>query len=102
MSNVIRKPEKTNVGDPTLEKMQSGAINQWSSLKNHPLLNGRLIEDITLFTTASSYEHRLNRVPKGYFVVKANDNATTSSTGSDDKFIKLRANGTVTVSIWVF
>jgi hypothetical protein len=69
-----------------------------------PFLDGNLIEDVSLSTTATEVAHGLGREPVGYFIVKANaavDVYDTTST-TPKVTIKLTASTTATCNIWIF
>jgi hypothetical protein len=70
-----------------------------------PILNGSLIENVILSTTATKISHKLGRPFTGFIVVKKNANVDIwmdSSAVDNSLFIPLDASGTVTVSLWVF
>ena len=102
----IKKLQKDNFKDQNLETTQSNSESLWNDIRNHPLLKGRLIENIEITTASLNVEHKLNRKPRGYIVVKKNaninifDNALSDSLAK--KFINLDASGSGTITIWVF
>lgn len=72
-------------------------------LANSILLDGILLEDIPLTTTATRVYHRLNRPIRGYFVVFAEDDTRVWVGGENNlQFVELTANATRTVNLWVF
>jgi hypothetical protein len=78
----------------------------WEDVQNIPLLNGRLIESLSLSATVTNVEHELDRDYKGWIITDLDANQTiyrdTSSTLNANKFLPLLASGAVTASIWVF
>lgn len=89
-----------------LNQVQSNVEQAVAEVIKNPLLNGRLIEDVALTTTASKIEHKLGRTPRGYLIVKRSANAqvydSLASEGSPDLFLPLTASANVTVSLWIF
>lgn len=104
-STTIKRFQKDNFQDDNLESVQTNTELLWNDLRSHPLLKGRLVENIQ-FNAAGSFEyqlaHKLNRMPKGYIVVRNNSNFPVYDAGIDKKFIYLLADGTATITIWVF
>jgi hypothetical protein len=71
-----------------------------------PILEGRLVTDISVGTTATDVAHKLGRPYRGWWVVD-NDTAATirrdaSSTADNAVFLTLIASSAATVSLWVF
>ena len=73
-------------------------------LSTIPLLNGRLIEDVALTTSATAIEHGLGREPTGWFLTDISAAATVHSTASTlpKRFLNLTASSACTVNLWVF
>lgn len=94
--------QKDHFGNEQLEAIQSNVASIDSGFRNHPLLKGKLLESVAVSTTAIKLQHKLQRAPKGYFVVKSNANITVHDTGVDKQYINLVASGTAIVSLWVF
>jgi hypothetical protein len=65
-------------------------------------LDGTLLQNILLTTTAKTVPHSLKRMPIGFFVTKLNANAVIYSTSMNVNNISLTASATATVDIWVF
>lgn len=73
----------------------------------NPLLNGILLENITIpGVTLTRVNHPLNRPYRGYIVVYQNAETVlwVDETGNAerDKYLGLMSSATVTVSLWVF
>jgi hypothetical protein len=94
--------QKDNFRDENLEMVQSNSGTAWSSLKNHPMLSGRLITDVEVSATEVLVAHKLGRVPKGYFLASATTPIVIYTTGMDNKFLKIASSGPDTISLWVF
>ena len=72
-------------------------------LANIPLLDGRLLEDVALTTSASRVYHNLGRPVVGFWVVWTEGDTRVWVDGlNTSTFIELRANASSTVNLWVF
>lgn len=93
-SNYIEKTELT-------EK-----IKDWTDqIINIPILDGVLLENITLNTTLKNVQHGLKRNVRGWIVVKQNADVNIyddAPSYNNNQFIKLKATAEVKVSLWVF
>jgi type IV secretory pathway ATPase VirB11/archaellum biosynthesis ATPase len=69
-----------------------------------PIMNGRLVEDVSLSTTATQVSHKLGRAYRGWIITNIDTAATlhVSSETSSDKFITLIASAPCIASLWVF
>lgn len=74
-----------------------------------PLLQGRLIEDVSLSGSSASnlIEHKLNRAYRGYILVTQTANSViyddTSNSGENNElYLNLKTTTAQTVSLWVF
>jgi hypothetical protein len=69
-----------------------------------PLLNGTLVENLVVTNGTVAVGHGLGRTPRGYIVVKrsADVRVWDASTAATVNLLHLQANGTATVSLWVF
>ena len=94
--------KKDNFQDENLEQIQGNSQEIWNSIQNHPILKGRLITDISVSTSSTSVAHKLGKKPKGYFLASSSASVTIYTTGKDDKFLKITASGSATISLWVF
>ena len=90
--------------DTFLNRVQNNMVVFGNQFLNNPLLDGRLIEDVSLTTSETSIEHKLDRDYRGWLIVNKNaaQDVYVSSTTLKSRFLKLTAGGAVTVSIWVF
>jgi hypothetical protein len=67
---------REHTGDPQLDRMQAELGKLRAILANCPFLEGALVEDVLVDTTATFVRHRLGRVPKGVIVLRSsNDSA---------------------------
>lgn len=71
-----------------------------------PIMDGVLLEGVSLSATAVDTPHKLSREWRGYIVMSLSAGETVFaarvSATSDASFIRLTATGAVTASIWVF
>lgn len=83
---------------------------KWASSLNpllaNPLMNGRLLEGVTVASGANTVNHGLARKLRGYFVVRNNSAVTfydsQSSNQRPDLTLLLNASGAATISLYVF
>ena len=73
-------------------------------LAQNPLLQGRLIEDVELDSTAVLVPHKLNRAYRGWIItdIDADVNVYNADTPLFESYIALVASGPCVVSLWVF
>lgn len=107
MSNSTLFPFKTiNLKDQDISRIQSNITQTFNSILNKKILDGQLLEDIDLTTSFQNIEHKLNRAVIGYIVVKRNaDSRVWDNEANNTKkelFLTLKANVSVTVSLWIF
>lgn len=67
-----------------------------------PLLDGRLITDVAVATTATSIPHKLGRQPLGWVLTDQDTAATVRRSAWDAKHLTLIASAACTVGLWVF
>src|SRR5688572_1554112 len=95
-----------HTGNILIDLNQMDILQALKQLGSLSILQGQLIEDIALTTTAISVPHSLNRPVSGFIVVKKNANVdiwyNSASTADTSLFLPLDASGTVTASFWVF
>jgi len=79
-------------------------ITTLNDIIDNPIINGILIENVTVNTSQTSIEHKLKRPYKGFVVVSQNANANIWVAADSDKqaYLKLISSATVVVSLWVF
>lgn len=73
-------------------------------LADNPLLQGRLIEDVSLSTAETLVPHKLGQAYRGWIITNISASATVyeSSTALTGSFLALKASGSCTASLWVF
>ena len=103
----IRSFERINVTDPEVQNLQYRLEETLRPVTDSSIIDGRVIEDITLASgTTSKIAHKLGRKLIGWVVVGKNAAQHVYDVNSGktdlDTYIYLTAGGTVTVNIWVF
>lgn len=101
---VIKVPVKHFFKDKNLEKFQDDVDVAFEVLSKIPFLDGILLKDLSLSTTATNFPHKLGRKWVGYLITKKDDNARISYQGIDNNeiYIKLISSIDVLVDVWVF
>lgn len=100
-------PEGDDINKIDVARVQD-RFEEWvNKLKTEvPILDGVLLEDLDLTTTAADFTHRLDRKWRGYIVTRQDAAqivfAARVSTAADTNFIRLDADGAVNVDVWVF
>lgn len=92
----------TNNAD--LNRVQDNIVLFTTPITNISILDGALVEDVSLSTSETKVNHTLQRKPIGWIIVKkdAAQDVYESGSTNQDRFLSLTATGTVTVSLWVF
>ena len=95
---------KQGGGSDEVFRAQSNVEAAYGGLAKTVLLDGVFLENITVNTTETLVEHKLNRPFRGYIICKNNTFCDLKSTDTQDvtKFITLQASATCVVSLWVF
>ena len=74
-----------------------------TNLNSNPLINGRLLKNIDVLSTADkTIDHGLGRIPNGYIVVSKLANCDLIFKSSNTLTITLRSSASTTISIWIF
>lgn len=98
--------KKIGTDDLILDKFQTNVDQVLTSISSRRIIDGILLRDIVLTTSALLVPHLLGHPIDGYIVVKSNANAVVyddeATNTIKDRFIKLLASATVTVTLWVF
>lgn len=93
---------KIRTQDKDLVSLQNALARIFLDLLGLEILNGRLIEDVVVTTSTVTVDHGLNRVLKGWIVVKKNADRRVWQTSITSTQLVLDSSATVTVSLWVF
>lgn len=84
--------------------LQQRLFEFFAQFFNNPLLDGVLLKQVQLGSTATQVPHTLGREPQGWIIVNKTANADVWQSGTtlSKSFITLQASTTVTVDLWVF
>lgn len=97
------KPLKTlQIRDDVLSRFQDNVRDAFSQVTRLPLLDGNLIEGISLVSGSDNrVAHKLGRVPRLWFVVDLDANAVVWRADWDNKLLTLNCDSNCNVSLWV-
>lgn len=82
--------------------LQASVEHAISEVIRNPLLDGVLLENVSLGAGNTKVPHKLDRNLKGFVIVDRSNAATIYRVTKDDKFLTLNSSAAITVSIWVF
>jgi hypothetical protein len=87
-----------------LNRIQTNIQTVTDNIIRSDILDGRLIQNVAIGTTATNVAHGLNRRYKGWIVVDNNTACTLRSATSSlpNQFLSLIASSACTISLWVF
>ena len=102
MAGPIPPMKRIRHADRNLQQVQDNAAKVFEIIREVPLLNGALIEDVEIGTGDTNVNHKLARNLQGWFITDIQGDANVWRTGDDIRNITLRASATVTISLWVF
>jgi hypothetical protein len=93
--------------DPVLNRIQTNLGKQVNPVLKQKILNGALLTNVALSTTATPVPHKLGRKYAGFWVAGASANATVyqldfAAPVQAQSVINLVASAPVTVNLWVF
>lgn len=92
-----------NVGNPTLQLWQTQWKSQLDPVIAKPIVDGLLIENITLKNGTNVINHRLGRKMQGWIIVDINAGAAIyRSQPLNDLTLTLISGADCIVSLWVF
>ena len=94
-----------NAESQDLIDLQEDLFNVLAPLTKNPLLDGVLLEDISISTTATAFPHKLGRKWRGAILTKLSANVTVwypTALQDETKFITIDASGSATASFWIF
>ena len=88
--------------DVALSRMEQN-VQEWANqVSGIPILDGVLLTDLDVSTTATWFAHGLGRQPRGWMVVDKNADARIWRTDWNSTRIQLDASSAANISIWVF
>lgn len=89
-------------GSPELNKAQDYTDLALAPVLACPLIDGFLLENIELATGPNIVDHKLDREPRGWFIVSPKAEASIWETGRTRSSLVLNASAPVTLSLWCF
>lgn len=102
---LVRKDPLPFSANPALQFSQDSLRKLQTALSVIPFLDGVLLEDLAVTTTATDFAHGLNRTFRGFIVLKVKDNSVIrnpAASTNDAKFIRLQTGTNTTATLWVF
>jgi len=87
--------------------LQNSLENSFRSIESCPLLDGHLLEGLTIATGVNTIEHKLERPIRGWIVTRCNAGLYLPSTHQEDnahndKTLVIQFSQAATADIWVF
>lgn len=67
-----------------------------------PILDGVHVQSVEIEPTGTRVQHRLGRLPIGWFITSQNANAVIWQTNIGDLYLELQSSAQVEVDLWVF
>lgn len=95
----LRKIQSSN---RELMQVQEAVEFELKSILRSQILDGVLVTGLAVTTTATKFEHMLNRQPLGWIIVDKTGSASIYRTAWDRRTISLIGSGSDTISIWIF
>lgn len=94
--------KKIKFVDTLLARLQSNIEQFTNQFSRIPFLDGNEIE-VTVTSTATAFNHGLQRTPQGYIKLTQNSSGILYTTASDNTTITLVVSGsTTTFKLWVY
>lgn len=103
---MARKLKQVVFDTPEVRKLQENVSSVLDQLTSSPLADSVLIENIDVSASGIDVPHGLQRVPRGWYVVRRNNTVPVYDDPAGqrfpDKTLSLVSAGPVTVSLIVF
>jgi len=98
---------RSNTEDENIESIQNSLENTFRSIESCPLLDGHLLEGVSIATGVNTIDHKLGRPIRGWIVTRCNAGLYLPSTHQDgnahaDETLILQFSQAATADIWVF
>jgi hypothetical protein len=83
---------------------QTNVETAFGNLSRSIILDGVYLESISVGTSDTLVEHKLNRAFRGYIICKNDSFSQVKQTSANDvtKFLTLQATSACTISLWIF
>lgn len=100
---MIPRFRKVRANDADLNRAQEAVDQVFAQILVKQILDGHLIEDVTINTT-NDVSHGLGVTPRGWVIVRkdANEDVWENVSSVPTRLLSLESSGAVTVSLWVF
>lgn len=103
---MLKPFRRTQASDPQVRLLQDATEASLKTILDKQIVDGRLIEGVTLVSGDNDIEHKLSRDLRGYLVVRQSASASIYDKQSlvlqPNRFLRLNASTNLTVSLWVF
>ena len=89
----------------TLPQMQSKWKSQLDPILANLLIQGQLLSNISLINGTTPVNHKLQRIPNGWFLIAPKGNAIVYQAASQPNptlTLSLVSNAAITTDLWVF
>lgn len=95
---------RLHTSDPELNQVQDNLIRRVNPALAAEILDGRLVTDVSVATSATNVNHGLGRAYQGWVIVDNNTDCRvwSPSTGDTTKVIVLQSSAATTITLWVF
>ena len=100
----LKEFKKLHIKEFETSRLQSNVAEYVNQITSNPTLDFRILEDISVSTTATDIDHGLGRPVLGYFIIKSNAQVTIFDTTSTtpNVTVKITASATATINLYVF
>lgn len=99
---MIKYFKKMFIQNQELSRFQEDVADTFNQILKNPIQDYVILKDVVLGTTSTFVDHKLGRMPIGWFIVNKNANANVWNYETTDKYLDLDASAAVTVDIYVF
>lgn len=94
---------KITTGNREVMRFQENVDEVFKQLRTATILDGVLVNNVTITTAGVMVSHTLDRQPLGWIVVDRTNANAVHRTAWNSKTLSLTATtGSVTISLWVF
>lgn len=103
--SILNNLPLVHVADLVQNRQNQEVANRMNSFTKLPFMDGRLIENVTVNTTATRIEHKLGRPWKGWIICRkrgSGDVYEASAQNSPSLFITLQSSAQAQIDLWVF
>ena len=89
---------------PDVQKLINHVSEFLNQLINNPVLDGVIIDNISVSTSPTNISHGLGREVRGYYIVKASAGVTIYDTANTTpkSLLTITASGSATITLYIF